>query len=61
MSLFILTENTNFEHIIGVLFNNWTALKVSISPCTYCYWYVIVYLPFHSSWPLNMAWEDRLK
>lgn len=31
MSLFILNHETNFEHIIGVLFNNWTALKVNIA------------------------------
>ncbi|NP_001233010.1 uncharacterized protein LOC100569200 [Acyrthosiphon pisum] len=30
MSLFILNHETNFEHIIGVLFNNWTALKLAI-------------------------------
>ncbi|XP_050545677.1 uncharacterized protein LOC126907965 isoform X2 [Daktulosphaira vitifoliae] len=30
MSLFIINENTNFEHIIGILFNNWTALKLAI-------------------------------
>ncbi|XP_050420646.1 uncharacterized protein LOC126833389 [Adelges cooleyi] len=30
MSVFILNENTNFEHVIGVLFNNWTALKMAI-------------------------------
>ncbi|XP_022163099.1 uncharacterized protein LOC111028675 [Myzus persicae] len=30
MSLFILNHDTNFEHIIGVLFNNWTALKLAV-------------------------------
>lgn len=29
MSTFTLNEDTNFEHVIGVIFNNWTALKVS--------------------------------
>ncbi|XP_025415389.1 uncharacterized protein LOC112687070 [Sipha flava] len=30
MSVFMLNEDTNFEHVIGVLFNNWTALKLAV-------------------------------
>jgi len=30
MSIFILNHDTDFEHIIGVLFNNWTALKLAV-------------------------------
>lgn len=30
MSTYEFNENTDFEHIIGVLFNNWTALKLAV-------------------------------
>lgn len=45
MSIFILNEETNFEHIIGVLFNNWTALKVSIIHLiiAYCILFIVLF------------------